>query len=458
MREKLACSFRDPSGFLFRKEGVLYRQINNNYKETYDDFKNSGLYEELIKSGLLIPHEEVVNDSMNDEGYISIKPFELPFISHPYEWSFSQLKDAALLTLSIQQKVLSKGYSLKDASAYNIQFYNGKPVFIDSLSFEKLQPNKPWVAYKQFCQHFLAPLALMSKTDISLNQLLKTNIDGVPLALASKLLPLATKLNPSLAIHIHLHAKAQSKNADKKFDPEKFKNTFSIKSFYAIIDSLKATILKLKWKPAGTEWHDYYDSNNNYEDASLAYKQNIVEEFLSKQNIRSVWDLGANTGVFSQIAAHYSQYVCAWDVDPACVELNYKSLSDLKINNVYPLLLDLTNPSPALGWDHSERTSFKKRSPVDMVLALGLIHHLVISNNLPLEMIARFFSEITSTLIIEFIPKTDSQVEKLLQNREDIFPDYNIENFEIIFSRYFMLLESKSIIQTHRTLFLMKTL
>lgn len=458
MSTRLECSFRDPSGFLFKKDGVLYRQINSNYKKDYEFFKNSGLYDELVKTKLLVPHKEVDINCYDSSGYLVIKPFELPVISYPYEWSFSQLKDAALLTLNIQQKALSRGLSLKDASAYNVQLYNGNPIFIDTLSFEILRPNQPWFAYKQFCQHFLAPLALMAKTDVSLNQLLKTNIDGVPLALASKLLPYKTRFNFSLAIHIHLHAKTQSKNADKVLNTDKFKKSFSTKSFYAIIDNLKTSILKLKWKPTDTEWYDYYEVNNNYADASLVNKQDTVKEFLTLSRFRSVWDLGANTGVFSKIAAMHSEFVCAWDIDPACVELNYNSLINSEKKNIYPLLLDLTNPSSAIGWNHEERASFKDRTPVDMVLALGLVHHLVISNNLPLEMIARFISDITTSLIIEFIPKSDSQVIKMLQNREDIFPKYNIESFEFIFSRHFKFIEKRSILNTDRTIYLMKLL
>jgi ribosomal protein L11 methylase PrmA len=458
MSNKLECSFRDPSGFIFKKDGVLYRQINYSYKENYDYFKSSGLYNELIELDLLVPHEEVIVDCLDGDGYVIVKPVELPVISYPYEWSFSQLKEAALLTLNIQQKALSKGLSLKDASSYNVQLYNGKPIFIDTLSFEILQSNQPWVAYKQFCQHFLAPLALMAKTEITLNQLLKTNIDGIPLGLASKLLPFTSRFNFSLAIHIHLHARTQSNNADKEIDTTQFRSTFSVNSFYAIIDSLKTAVLKLKWEPTGTEWHDYYDSNNNYDDKSMSLKKDIVKGFLDMLSIRSVWDLGANTGIFSRLAAKYCEYVCAWDIDPACVELNYRSVVDSGAKNIYPLLLDLTNPSSAIGWNHCERFSFKDRGPVDVILALGLIHHLVISNNLSLEMIARFLSEITFTLIIEFIPKSDSQIKKLLRNREDIFPNYDINNFELVFSQYFKSLEKKPIVNTDRTLYLMQVL
>jgi len=458
MSKKLDCSFRDPSGFLFRKDTVLYRQINHSYKENYDYSKNTGLYNELIEHGLLIPYEEVAVSCLDSDGFIVIKPVELPLITYPYEWSFSQLKEAALLTLNIQQKALSKGLSLKDASSYNVQLYKGKPIFIDTLSFEKLSPGKPWIAYKQFCQHFLAPLALMAKTDISLNQLFKTNIDGIPLQLASKLLPLTTILNFSLAIHIHLHARTQSKIAAKEIDPIRLKGSFSIKSFHALIDSLKTAVLKLKWEPVGTEWHNYYDSNNNYTDASMSFKIDTVIEFLGMLSFRTVWDLGANNGTFSILAAKNCDYVCAWDIDPACVEQNYRTVVDSKTTNIYPLLLDLTNPSPAIGWNNKERSSFKDRGPVDVTLALGLIHHLVISNNLPLEMIAQFLSEITSTLIIEFVPKSDSQMKKLLKNRNDIFNNYNINNFELIFSQYFKTLKKRQIDNTDRTLYLMQIL
>ena len=456
--DKLPCSFRDPSGFLYRKDDVLYRQINSCYKDTYQALKSSGLYTDLIEKGLLVAHEEVSIDPAGDHGYITIKPYELPLISYPYEWSFSQLKESALLTLKIQQLVMEKGFTLKDASSYNAQLHKGKPIFIDTLSFEKLNPSQPWVAYKQFCQHFLAPLALMAKKDISLNQLLRTNIDGIPLPLASKLLPYSTRFNFSLAIHLHLHARMQSRYADKDLDIIKHKGNFSLKSLNAIIDSLQTAVTKLNWQPQDTEWRDYYDSNNNYTNEALLSKERIVRGFLENLSIRSTWDLGANTGKFSRLAAQYSEYVCAWDIDHACVEINYRTICRSGVENVYPLLLDLTNPSPAIGWNNRERVALKERGPVDLTLALGIIHHLSIANNLPFEMIARFLSDITHTLIIEFIQKTDSQVKKLLRNRTDIFSDYNQDYFEKIFSKYFITLGKKQIPGTERIVYLMQAL
>src|SRR5258708_16283925 len=202
-------SFRDPSGFVFSRGNTLYRQVEQSYRQEYDTLIECGLYDSLVGAGLLIPHaEENLESGLTNVAYRVLRPERIPFISYPYEWCFSQLQDAALATLQAQTAALKHGMSLKDASAYNIQFRDGKPVLIDTLSFERYTEGFPWTAYRQFCQHFLAPLALMSHTDVRLSQLLRTNIDGVPLDLASRLLPFWTKLDPFLLAHIHLHSKA----------------------------------------------------------------------------------------------------------------------------------------------------------------------------------------------------------------------------------------------------------
>ena len=221
---QLSASFRDPSGFLFTRNGILYRQINRAYAEDYARLMDSGLYEKLVKANLLIPHVEVDQAPAEKEAAFKVvQPERAPFISYPYEWSFSQLKDAALATLSIHKRALKLGMSLKDASAYNIQFVRGKAMLIDTLSFEIYKEGEPWIAYKQFCQHFLAPLALMSYRDIRLNQLLRIYIDGVPLDLASALLPFRTKLNFGLLTHIHVHADSQKRYSNKVVERKWFR-------------------------------------------------------------------------------------------------------------------------------------------------------------------------------------------------------------------------------------------
>ena len=234
-------SFRDPCGFVFRQEGSVYRQINAIYKEDYDQLTGSGLCKALVEAGLLVGHEEVAREGPEPRiAYKVLKPEPIPFISYPYEWSFSQLKDAALTTLDIQSRALGFGMSLKDCSAYNIQFMKGKPVFIDTLSFERYQEGKPWVAYRQFCQHFLAPLALMSCRDVRLGQLSRVHIDGVPLDLASRLLPVRTRFTFSLLFHIHLHARSQSRFADRRIDTKRQK--VGRLGLLGIIDSLRSAV------------------------------------------------------------------------------------------------------------------------------------------------------------------------------------------------------------------------
>ena len=455
--EVVSGSFRDPSGFLFHAEGVLYRQVNQSYSADYDLLMSSGLYEALTKAGKLVPHEEVSGvASVTNDAYRIIKPQLIPFISYPYEWSFSQLKDAALLTLDLQEEALKRGMSLKDASAFNVQFVGAKPIFIDTLSFERYVEGTPWVAYQQFCQHFLAPLALLSQCDIHLRSLSLSFLHGVPLSLASAILPKSSWFKFSHLIHIHLHARSQNKYADAagggKSSPARPLNRTAL---LGILDSLRSSVKKLNWTPGGTEWADYYDATN-YTSRALSEKETIVDSLIREVKPKVAWDLGANNGLFSRLAAANGAYTVACDVDPSAVEKNYLRCKKEQNSSLLPLIVDLTNPSPSLGWAHTERKSLLDRGPTDLVLALALIHHLAISNNVPLDNLARFFASCGKNLIIEFVPKQDSQVQKLLASRKDIFPEYNQADFERYFGRYFSVERSVPVPETSRVIYLMK--
>lgn len=437
----------------------MFRQVNQSYRGDYDLLMQSGVYEKLVKSKKLIPHQEVdVLPALPEIAYRIIQPERVAFISYPYEWSFSQLKDAALLTLSIQKTALEMGLSLKDASAYNIQFRNGRPVLIDSLSFEAYQEGKPWVAYRQFCQHFLAPLALMAYRDVRLSQLMRVYIDGIPLDLASELLPFRTRLQFGLLAHIHAHASAQKKYSDTPNQATTQAQGKSINKMglLGLIDSLKSTVSALKWEPEGTEWGDYYDSTN-YTRQAFDAKSALVQEFLGKIGPAQLWDLGANTGVFSRLSAQMGIPTISSDIDPAAVEKNYREIRQKKETNLLPLVLDLTNPSPGIGWQNRERDSFTERGPVDAVMALALVHHLAISNNVPLTDLAEYFARLGRWLIVEFIPKEDSQVERLLMTREDIFPNYNQQGFEEAFQQFFIIHDCRPIEGSKRILYRMES-
>lgn len=447
-------SFRDPSGFVFVRAGTVYRQVNEIYRADYDHLVESGLYRALTEAGLMVAHEEVGIDlAQTEDAYKILRPEQIGFISYPYEWCFSQLKDAALATLAIQKKAFDFGMTLKDSSAFNIQFVGYRPILIDTLSFEKYRKGQAWVAYRQFCQHFLGPLALMARQDVRLSQLLRVYIDGLPLDLVSKLLPGSSWLNFSLLSHIHLHARSQLHFADK---PVKVKaHKMSKLGFMGIIDSLETAVGKMKWQAEGTQWGDYYDETN-YSDVAMSDKKKIVAEFLERANPAVTWDMGANTGVFSRIAAGMGSQTISFDVDPAAVEKNYLECVDKKEGNMLPLVLDLTNPSGGIGWENQERRSLLERGPADTVLALALIHHLAIANNLSFDKCADFFRKICRWLVIEFVPKNDSQVQRMLATREDIFGDYGPETFEKAFGQYFTIESSVKIKDSPRTLYLMR--
>lgn len=452
----LDASFRDPCGFVFLKEGILYRQVNVSYQPHYDKLHQSGLYDYLTAAGQLVRHDEVDPGSVGAMGACRvIRPRRVPFISYPYEWCFSALKDAALATLDIQLAALERGMTLKDASAYNIQFLDGRPVMIDTLSFENRQAGAAWTGYRQFCQHFLAPLALMSRVDVRLNQLLCRFIDGVPLDLASRLLPRRTRLRPALLMHIHLHAASQRRHAGASKPAGRRVPQISERGIQGIVSGLRSAVAGMTWKPPRTEWGDYYD-HTNYSDAAADHKADAVLSMIETVRPGSVWDLGANTGRYSRLAAATGASVLAFDVDPAAVEASYQHMKDNREANLLPLLQDLTNPSPGIGWHNRERGPIESRGRPDLLLALALIHHLAISNNVPLERIASYLREMGGALAIEFVPKSDSQVRRLLATREDIFPDYEQATFERVFARYYRIERSVDIPETHRILYLMR--
>ncbi len=466
-REIDSASFRDPDGFIYQQDGVVYRQVQQSYAENWELLNSSGLYQELSSEELLVSHEvmPVAADSNLDnqpQPFKIIRPLQIPFISYPYEWCFSQLKDAALLTLDIQKRALKRGMSLKDATSYNVQFLNGRPIFIDTLSFERYPQGQPWIAYGQFCRHFLAPLALMSRVDVRLGQLLRVYMDGLPLDLASHLLPTTTRLKPGLLTHIHLHSASEhrhSHNHDRESSNKKSSGPapkVSHLGLQAIIDSLESTVKGLEWKPAGTEWSDYYD-NTNYSQSAMDGKVQLVTDMLSAITPKPTiaWDLGANNGLFSRLASKIGMETVAWDIDPAAVEINYLQIKSTGDKHLLPLIVDLANPSADIGWSLTERKSIISRGPASVALALALIHHLAIGNNVPLVKVAAFFASITEWLIIEFVPRSDSQVQGLLINRKDIFDEYEQATFETKFSKYFELVDIKPVAGSERTLYLM---
>jgi hypothetical protein len=296
----------------------------------------------------------------------------------------------------------------------------------------------------------------MAKTDVRLSQLRRIYIDGVPLDLASRLLPASSRFNFGLAAHIHLHARAQLRYSDRAVGPARRNNgKLSKQSLQGLIGNLADTVRRLDWNPAGTEWGNYYNITN-YSDSAFEHKKQVISEWITRVRPRSVWDVGANNGTFTRLASERGIPSIAFDIDPAAVEQNYRQVKLKKEKNILPLVQDLTNPSPALGWHSRERQSLLERAEPDMVFALALIHHLAISNNVPLLHLAEFLCELGRWLVIEFVPKSDSQVEKLLLTRADIFDEYSLEGFEQAFKAYFIIHEKVNLEGSERWLYLLE--
>lgn len=421
---------------------------------------SSGLYKVLVDDGLLVPHDEAKIKG-TAEAWKIIKPTQIPFISYFYEWPFGMLKDAALTTLKIQKRALEFGMSLKDASAFNIQFLNGKPILIDTLSFERYPEGKPWIAYEQFVENFIIPLYIMSKVDVRLGRLTSVFMNGIPLEIGAKMLPFKSRFDLSLAIHVFAHASAQKKYSDKKLSAATKSKRFTKNALLGLIDNLEGSIKRAKWAPVGTQWADYYEEDkNNYKNESFKHKMELVDKFLKKTATGKnslVWDIGANTGVFSKIAANLDATTISFDIDYGALERNYQELVKKEGNErILPLFLDLATPTSAVGWENEERQSVFERGNADTILALAVIHHLAITYKAPFSYQAQAFAKLGKNLIVEFVDKSDSQVQLLVTNRDDILESFTKENFEKAYSEFFKIKEEVKIRDSKRTLYLME--
>ncbi|HVG40761.1 MAG TPA: hypothetical protein VM888_04040 [Chitinophagaceae bacterium] len=446
-------SYRDPSGFVYCSEGHLYRQVNKVFKEDYEHFIKSGYAQQLIDSGSMIPFEEVAQMStVTEDGYKIIKPLILDFISYPYEWSFTMLKDAALLTLSLAKEAIKYGLLLKDATPYNIQFYRNKPVLIDTLSFELIDTTKPWIAYRQFCESFLAPLALMHYSKMPLQALLLTYPDGIPLPITQKLLPLRSKINLNTYLHLHLHSSYSNNSAiGNKEKSIKFSET----KFINILENLEKTVSSYTLHHKAI-WSGYYNEAQQRPDY-ITQKKEVIERWINNNSsIKKAIDVGANEGLFSELLASKNILTIAADFDHFSIDELYKRNKEKGEKNIHSLLIDLSNPSPAIGLNNKERASLMERVQCDLVLALAVLHHLCIGKNIPFAAIALFLKSLGKVLIIEFVPKEDEKIALMLQQKKDIYPWYTEKEFTESFSTLYEIKERQEIKGSKRVLYLME--
>lgn len=447
-------SFRDPSGFIYQIDGEFRRIINPIYFDQYRALKESGFFDALISKELLIPHEEL----QSNEEFIELKAETIPFMSYPYEWSFEQFKHAALLTLQIQKYALSKGFILKDASAYNVTFHKGKAIFIDTLSFDFYEEGTPWRAFKQFIMHFFGPLVLAKYHGADMLKMMQNNIDGLPLKLISSLLPWKTRLNPTIYTSIHMLAKLEDKHQDD-YKAEKKVSNLSRKAQENMLENLFNFIRKLELKEA-TEWGDYYEKTN-YDKDSFEKKKQLIREWVIELNPAHLIDVGGNDGTFARTVADKVPHMIVSDIDERAVDQNYLRARQNEESNMLALVSDVLQPAPGIGFNNTERSSLIERLreyKPDVTMALALIHHLTLSGNVPFVKSAEFFASFSDNLIIEFPKRDDSWVKSLLVRKREFINHFNFYNeaeFENGYSQYFQVVKKVQIPGTERVMYLM---
>jgi ribosomal protein L11 methylase PrmA len=427
-----------------------------------DDFeyvRSTGLIEHLVDKRLLVAEEQVDHESLGEiaagASYILEHP-RLPFISYPYEWSFSALQAAALLQLDVHIKALEYGVTLSDASAYNIQFQGPAPIFIDHLSFRRYREGEFWDGHGQFCQQFLAPLLLRAVCGVAHNPWFRGSLEGISVSDLNRILPLRAKFSPKMFTHIVLQDYLQTRGTGKKPVTDVASQAKQRKlpktAFNRMLSSMRNWIAKLRpADDAETVWRNYAQGHS-YTGDEVAKKKSFINQFTAQVAPTMLWDLGCNTGDYSKVAlAAGAALVVGFDFDQGALELAYARAREEKLNFL-PLFLDATNPAPDQGWAQSERRGLAARTEADAIVALALVHHLAIARNIPLEQVIAWLMEMAPSGVIEFVPKSDAMVQQLLQLREDIFPDYCQENFLNIVRRRGKILQQEKVSKSGRLL------
>jgi precorrin-6B methylase 2 len=429
-------SFRDRTARVFYHDGKIFRGLNETALTEWRALSTTNFFRRLSGTGAIVPTQQrdlaSLPLSSSDQQWAAVLEHEtLPFISYPYEWSFEMLRDAALLQLDLVLAGLDEGIGLKDSSAYNLQWKGASPVFVDVASFYKRAEGEPWLGYRQFCQMFLYPLLVQAYRDVPFQPWMRGNIDGIDAEVCLNMLSARDYLRGGVLAHVYLQAKAQKAYNATTRDVRKdlSKAGFDKRIIKANAERLRALVAGLRWKPQQSTWSDYLKSGH-YEASDAAQKRDFVREAAGTRNWNLAWDIGCNVGVFSRIAAERANYVVAMDADHQAIDKLYRALKSERVSNILPLIVNVTDPSPNLGWRNMERKRINERGRPELVLALALIHHVVIGGNIPMAEFVQWLRDLGGELVIEFVTRKDPMVVTLLRNKEDHYVDYDEDVFE----------------------------
>ena len=451
-------SFRDRSARVFHSNGEVFRTLSAESYDTWCRVSREPFFQRLMCSGKIVDSreltlEEAARFEAPDSTVAILRHERIPFVSYPYEWSFGMLRQAALLHLEIQADALNSGLILKDASPYNVQFRGACPVFIDIGSFVALAPGEPWSAYRQFCELMLFPLLLQAYRRVDLQPVLRGELEGISARQFLRWLSWRDLLRPGVFSHGWLQATLErhTRGVSTSTVRDLQSSGFGTEMIRRNVAKLTRLVKRLDWKPEGTQWTDYRTALPHVvldDEAKSAFVQGVC----TRRRWPLVWDLGCNDGRFSRIAAETADTVVAMDRDHGCVERLYRALHAEHSTNILPLCVNLANLSPAMGWRGRERKRLEERGRPDLVLCLGLIHHLIIGHNIPLPEVTDWLASLGGEIIIEFPSKQDAMVQALLRNKRDQYSDYSLAHLELALSRSFEIRDRMTLPSGERTL------
>jgi SAM-dependent methyltransferase len=418
---------------VFTSPDGVFRVLSASGMEDWRALVETPLWSELQEEGLVVATEPAALDAAPDllagEPAGVLRHERVPFVTYPYEWPFSMLRDAALLQLSLNRRALQADLALKDATPYNVQWRGARPVFIDVGSFERLRAGEPWAGYRQFCMQYLYPLMLQAYKDLPFHPWLRGSLDGIAPGDARALLA-GERFRKGVVANVLVHARMESRYADvagRDVKREMKRAGFGKELLAANFGKLDKLVRGLEWKASDTAWTGYGEANT-YDEASAAAKAEFVREAAARRRVRLAWDVGCNDGRYALLAG--ADLVVAFDADHATVDALYRRLRDDGREDVLPLVMSATDPSPDLGWRGRERASLERRGTPELVLCLALVHHVCITGNVPIREFLDWLRGLGAVVVIEFPDRPDPMVERLLSGkREGSNPDYEAAAF-----------------------------
>ena len=444
-------SFRDPSGFVFEEDGEIRRAVTRagigNLKAT----RATGLIDRLIKDGRLLPEEEIGTElAGHPEVCLVLRHPRLPFVSYPYEWSFSALQAAALLHLDIQIEALEAGVVLSDASAYNVQFLGSRPVFIDHLSFRLYRDRELWAAHHQFCEQFLNPLLLQSLMGIDFQSWYRGRAEGIPGEQVRRMLKVHHLLDWRVVGHVVLPAHMQRRMQNRAANAQPPAGKLSRRAFFELLRSLRKWISQMRVSGLkSTTWSDYDTVVPPAESDAIA---SFVEVFVRATTPHMLWDIGCNAGRYGQVALSAgARCVVGLDNDPGVIDQAFARARHHDLD-LLPLLNDIADPSPSQGWRAAEHSGLLDRGRPSALLAIAVMHHVVAGRNAPLDQMVTLLTDLASDGVVGFVPKTDARARSLFAGRDEVFREYTVRNFLALLGARARIVQQQVIPDTDRML------